>query len=161
MLFFCRFTSIDYICIMTHINDSDSIEKAFTQFLSKRKMRKTPERFAILRKALEMNSHFDVDALHIAIEGDGYHVSRATVYNTVELLEEAGILRKNVFGQNSAIYEVRRDNHIHLVCKICGKIREIDNHHIASHVMQLNPDDFTPDGFAITIFGICSDCSRK
>lgn len=146
---------------MSALNNELSVEDIFTRFLNQGKFRKTPERFAILRKALEMNSHFEVDALHLAIENDGYHVSRATVYNTVELLEQAGILRKNVFGLNSAIYEVTRDNHIHLVCKRCGKIREVDNAHIAAHVMQLNPDNFTPDSFAITLYGVCADCARK
>ena len=138
----------------------DSIETAFTKFLNEGKYRKTPERFAILRKAIELHSHFDVDALHMAIEKDGYHVSRATVYNTVELLEKAEILKKNIFGQNSAIYEVHHDNHIHLVCKQCGKIREIENAHIAEEVMQIEPDDFTPESFAITIYGTCSECAR-
>ncbi len=146
---------------MTPRYDIDSVEAVFTRFLSEGKYRKTPERFAILRKAIELHSHFDVDALHMAIEGDGYHVSRATVYNTVELLEKAGILSKNVFGQNPAMYEVNHDNHIHLVCKRCGKIREIENTHIEGHVMQLNPDDFTPESFAITIYGLCADCSLK
>lgn len=136
----------------------ESIEAAFTRFLNEGKYRKTPERFAILRKAIELHSHFEVDALHMAIENDGYHVSRATVYNTVELLEKAGILTKNVFGQNSATYEVKHDNHIHLVCKRCGMIREIENDHIASEVMQLKPEDFTPESFAITIYGICGSC---
>ena len=144
---------------MTRTYDADNIEVAFTRFLTDGGFRKTPERFAILRKTLEMKSHFEVDALHLAIENDGYHVSRATVYNTVELLEKAGILRKNVFGQNTAIYEVNRDNHIHLVCKRCGKIREIDNPHIAAHIMQLNPDDFSPDSFSITLYGVCGECS--
>ncbi len=144
---------------MSKVYDNDTIEDGFTRFLIEGKFRKTPERYAILRKALEMNSHFEVDALHIALENDGYHVSRATVYNTVELLNKAGILRKNVFGQNSAIYEVNRDNHIHLVCRQCGKVREIENPHMAAYVMQLHPDNFIPDGFAITIYGICGDCS--
>ena len=138
--------------------DIDNIESAFTQFLNNGKYRKTPERFAILRKALDMNSHFEVEALHAAIEGDGYHVSRATVYNTVELLEQAGILRKNVFGQNSAIYEVSRDNHIHLVCKRCGKIREVSDAHIAGHVMRLETPDFKGENFSITITGVCGEC---
>lgn len=144
---------------MTHRTDIESLEAAFTRFLSEGKYRKTPERFAILRKAIELHSHFEVDALHGAIEADGYHVSRATVYNTVELLEKAGILSKNVFGQNSATYEVKHDNHIHLVCKRCGMIREIESDHIAAEVMGLKPDDFTPESFAITIYGICGACS--
>ncbi len=144
---------------MTRRYDLDTVEAAFTQFLSKGHYRKTPERFAILRKAIELHSHFDVDALHMAIESNGYHVSRATVYNTVELLEKAGILSKNVFGQNSAMYEVNHDNHIHLVCKKCGKIREVENMHIEGHIMQLNTEDFIPESFAITIYGICGECS--
>lgn len=144
---------------MSNEFDNDSIEDVFTRFLTKGKFRKTPERFAILRKAVELHSHFDVDTLHMAIENDGYHVSRATVYNTVELLENAGILSKNVFGQTTAIYEVNHDNHIHLVCKRCGRIREVENPHIAAHVMQLNPDNFIPESFAITLYGVCGDCS--
>lgn len=146
---------------MTPRTDIESIEAAFTRFLNDGKYRKTPERFAILRKAIELHSHFEVDTLHMAIENDGYHVSRATVYNTVELLEKAGILKKNVFGQNSATYEVNHDNHIHLVCKRCGMIREIENEHIAEEVMALKPEDFTPESFAITIYGTCSNCSQE
>ncbi|MDE6511183.1 MAG: transcriptional repressor [Muribaculaceae bacterium] len=146
---------------MTHRTDIESLEAAFTRFLNDGKYRKTPERFAILRKAIELHSHFEVDALHAAIEADGYHVSRATVYNTVVLLEKAEILKKNVFGQNSATYEVNHDNHIHLVCKRCGMIREIENDHIASEVMHIRPEDFIPESFAITIYGICSECSRR
>lgn len=146
---------------MSKEDNTEYIEENFTRFLTEGKFRKTPERYAILRKTIEMNSHFEVDALHLALESDGYHVSRATVYNTVELLEKAGILRKNVFGQNSAIYEVNRDNHIHLVCKKCGKIREIDNAHIAAHVMQLKPDNFTSESFAITLYGVCGECSSS
>lgn len=143
---------------MTRFYDSDAVEEAFTQFLNDGKYRKTPERYAILRKALEMDSHFEVDSLHLALELDGYHVSRATVYNTVELLENAGILRKNVFGQNTSTFEVARSNHIHMVCRECGKIKEIENSHIAAEVMGLNADGFSPASFAITVYGICREC---
>lgn len=145
---------------MTRIYDSDAIEDAFTQFLNNGKFRKTPERFAILRKALEMDSHFEVDALHFAMEQDGYHVSRATVYNTVELLVNAGILRKNVFGQNTSTFEVARSNHIHMVCRSCGKIKEIENSHIASEMMTVKADGFRPLSFAITVYGICQECMK-
>lgn len=145
---------------MTKIYDTNAIEDAFTQFLNKGKFRKTPERFAILRKALEMDSHFEVDALHLAMEQDGYHVSRATVYNTVELLERAGILRKNLFGQNTSTFEVARSNHIHMVCRSCGKIKEIENSHIASEMMALKTDSFRPTSFAITVYGICNECMK-
>lgn len=141
--------------------DFDNIENALLTFLNEKKLRKTPERFAILRKVLEMNSHFEVDALHAAIEADGYHVSRATVYNTVELLEEAGILRKLSFGHNTSVYEVHSDNHIHLICKKCGRIREVENPLVIASLMRLKSDSFTPENFEITVYGLCSDCSNS
>ena len=144
---------------MSNNHDIENIENALVAFISERGLRKTPERFAILHKALEMNSHFEVDALHAAIENDGYHVSRATVYNTVELLEEAGILRKLSFGHNSSVYEVNRDNHIHLICKKCGKISDVENPGIVANLMRLKPDAFTPESFDVKIYGICSECS--
>lgn len=146
---------------MRRIYDQDNVESALVDFLSRHGLRKTPERFAILRKALEVDSHFEVDALHEAIEKDGYHVSRATVYNTVELLEEAGILRKLSFGSGTSVYELNRDNHIHLICKKCGKIMEIENPSISSSLLRLKLESFSPDSFDVKVYGLCADCSAS
>lgn len=143
---------------MSRIFDPDNVENVLVSFLNDRGLRKTPERFAILHKAIELNSHFEVDVLHAAIENDGYHVSRATVYNTVELLEEAGILRKLSFGNSTSVYELHRDNHIHLVCKKCGKIIEMDNPGLVASLMRKHIDNFVPDSFDVKIYGLCSDC---
>lgn len=141
--------------------DLDSLENALVAFLNEKKLRKTPERFAILRKMFALDSHFEVDALHAAIEADGYHVSRATVYNTVELLEEAGLLRKLSFGHNSSVYEIQRDNHIHLVCKKCGKISEVENPSVIASLMRLKSSSFTPESFDVKVYGLCSDCTSQ
>lgn len=143
---------------MSKIYDTDNVENALVAFLNEKKLRKTPERFAILRKALEMNSHFEVDALHAAIEGDGYHVSRATVYNTVELLEDAGILRKLSLGHSTAVYELHRDNHIHLMCRRCGKIWETESPQITASLMRLRSESFMPESSEVTVYGLCSEC---
>lgn len=137
------------------------METEFTKFLAARKFRKTPERFAILHKALQMDSHFEVDTLHQAIESDGYHVSRATVYNTVELLHEAGILRRNLFDGAGATYEIRRDNHIHLICRSCGSIREADSPRVSEALMRLTPDGFLPESFSVTVSGLCPACQPR
>ena len=144
---------------MSKTYDPDNIENALVAFLSERKLRKTPERFAILRKAYEMNSHFEVDTLHAAIEKDGYHVSRATVYNTVELLEDAGILRKLSLGHATAVYELHRDNHIHLMCRRCGRIWETESPQITAALMRLRSDSFFPDSSDVTVYGLCSECA--
>lgn len=145
---------------MTRLTDIDSLEETLTLFLSEGNYRKTPERYAILRMAYGMPSHFDVESLHHAMEKNGYHVSLATVYNTVELLEKAGILRKNHFAASSASYELKRDNHFHLVCSRCGAIREVSSPHIAAEVMRLSQAGFKPDSFSITVSGLCADCRK-
>lgn len=146
---------------MAQTTDIDALEAKLTQFLTEGKYRKTPERYAILRTAFGMQSHFDVDSLHHAMETQGYHVSLATVYNTVELLEKAGILRRNHFDNASASYELKLDNHFHLVCRRCGEIREVTNQHISAEVMRMSQGGFRPEGFAITVMGLCADCQRQ
>ena len=66
--------------------------KTFNRWLEHKRLRKTPERFAILKMAWQLHGHFGVDALRSGLEKIGYHVSRATVYNTVSLAETASLL---------------------------------------------------------------------
>ena len=76
----------------------------FSRFLEENGLRKTPERFAILDKAFSLNSHFSIDALYHAVVDSGYHVSRTTIYNTVEVLVSAGILLRHNFANQPAQY---------------------------------------------------------
>ncbi len=138
--------------------NQDIVEMTFRRFLNRGHYRKTPERFTILRRALTMKAHFDVETLHAALESDGYHVSRATVYNTVQLLEKAGILRKNVFAQSTALYELCRDNHIHLVCRLLRKKREVSDPLIEQYISGLDTPDFMAEAFYITTNGLCDKC---
>ena len=89
-----------------------------TAFLEGKRLRKTPERYAILDKVLELSAHFDIMSLYREMEQDSYHVSRATIYNTMELLVECGLVRKHQFGNRHAQYEKVLDatNHHYLMC---------------------------------------------
>ncbi|MDE6810764.1 MAG: transcriptional repressor [Muribaculaceae bacterium] len=132
-----------------------------TEFLQRRHLRKTPERYAILSKAIELSAHFDVDQLYNALESEGYHVSRATIYNTLELLCEAGILNKHLFATNLARYEVARGSHLHLICRKCGRIREIDDPMLSQSLLNRNYDGFRPEYSSSSIYGICSECAAE
>ena len=136
---------------------------AFTRYLSQHKLRKTPERYAILEKVFDLNEHFTVESLHAALHSDGYHVSCTTVYNTLELLAEATLVRRRTFGRQPAQYEkiAGLNNHHHLVCTRCGKVREIKDSAIDTTLSSLRFGTFRPAYTDLYIYGVCSRCAKK
>jgi Fur family transcriptional regulator, ferric uptake regulator len=83
----------------------DNIRKLFTEYLEKHAHRKTPERYTILKEIFATDGHFDIETLYIRMKNRKYRVSRATLYNTIELLLECGLVIKHQFGTNYAQFE--------------------------------------------------------
>ena len=135
----------------------------FSMYMENRKLRKTPERFAILDMAMSFSEHFNANTLFQRMEEDSYHVSRATIYNTLDLLTDWGILRKHQFESSQSQYECVTDapNHHHLICTCCGKIKEIKDAELLKYLNSKKYSSFTASYYVLYIYGMCSACARK
>lgn len=153
-----------YLCLaMSDTKAKSSARAVFTDYLEERRLRKTPERFFILDRVMEMKDHFLVEDLCAVLDQESYHVSRATVYNTLDRLEDCGLVRRHQFGSQPAQYEKSTGtaSHHHLVCVKCGRIKEVRDTELARQLGARRYRGFTTRYFALYVHGVCSKCQRS
>jgi Fur family transcriptional regulator, ferric uptake regulator len=145
--------------------DVEGAHEILTKYLkSNGKLRSTPERFAVLDTILQIQGHFDADDLYYRMITKGVKISKATVYNTLDLLQECGLVSKYRFAENTSRYEKAfgRPQHHHLICLECGDIIEFVNDHLDTLQDEVcSEKGFTPQSSTLQIFGKCSKCRKK
>lgn len=150
----------------------EQVKKIFTDYLENKKQRKTPERYAILDEIYSQNDHFDVETLYIQMINRNYHVSRATVYNTLDLLLDCGLVTKHQFGKNMALFEKSYGykQHDHLICNVCSKVMEFCDprlqqiQNMMGELLKFNVTNHSLNLYGSPILdgnSVCTTCKRE
>jgi Fur family transcriptional regulator, ferric uptake regulator len=136
----------------------------FERYLATKALRLTSARRAILEAVLARKGHFLIDALVEDLRARGIEGSKATVYRSLPLLTEAGILQEAVITGETKSYEVAvgREHHDHLVCRGCGSVVEFefDAFAILEREVALR-HGFRLEGHLHQLIGRCAECQTK
>lgn len=143
------------------IKDSASAQ-VLSEYLRRTHRRCTTERYMVLASAESMSGHFTVEELSAHLIANGRRVATATVYSTLQILVDCGLLRRLRLDDGAMRYEAATPtNHHHLLCVRCGKIKDVREPAIEEMLKSRRYSAFSPAYFSLTVYGICSTCARK
>jgi Fur family ferric uptake transcriptional regulator len=151
--------------MLTPIGVSVAPIEKYREFLATKGRRMTRERSIIVEEVFNSHEHFDADTLveRLARSRGGRRVSRSTIYRSLNLLEEAGLIRKVVRQDDREIFEhdYGYPQHDHLVCRKCGTLIEFHNDAVNAVLGEIaRQRGFRIDGHRLEVQGLCAACCR-
>ena len=140
--------------------ENELLEK-FKSALKAENMKFTPQRLSVLSEMVNNKEHRECEEIYLALRTAGDHVSRATVYRTMDILVTHNFARKIDIGDGRARYEtkINHPHHDHMICIECGQITEFMSDEIETRQDEVCEEyNFKLIRHIHQLFGICSKC---
>jgi Fur family transcriptional regulator, ferric uptake regulator len=137
--------------------------KIFQNFLGEKGLKLTKERIAVLREVFSSHNHFEPENLYLRIKDSGSKASRASVYRTLNLLVESGLVEKVTRTEKSNVYEhtFGHTHHDHMICDGCGSIIEFYSEKLENLQKEIClGNGFDGRSHTLEIHGYCAECKK-
>jgi Fur family ferric uptake transcriptional regulator len=139
-------------------------QEVFAEYLANENLKMTPQRRVILDTLLRKSDHLSSEELYALVKKRDASIGQATVYRTLKLLSDSGLIEPLDFADGVTRYEpcYGKDHHDHLICEQCGKNIEIVDEVIERRQEQLAQEHgFTLIRHKMYLYGLCPDCRKK
>jgi Fur family ferric uptake transcriptional regulator len=151
---------------MAHLDrvEGAALLERFRRFLRDHRLPVTRQRDLVAQTVLLANDHLSVEGIRRRLREKGAHVGVATVYRTLDVLLESGLVRAHDFGEGFKRYEPMpaQAHHEHLICERCGRVVEFQNERL-ERMLPVIADEhaFQHDRHRVEIYGVCRECRQR
>lgn len=140
----------------------EEAKKFLDAYIANNGMRQTPERYAILNAMFGFEKPFTLDELNEKLKSSELSLSRATLYNNLNLFLKINLVIKHSLAEKT-VYDVpgRSIGHCQMVCTICGKVTSVQSIKLDKVINDINLSRFRKESYVLYFYGICSNCAAK
>lgn len=141
-------------------SEASNPETVLRDALEAHGQRFTEQRAAVFRYLHSTEEHPTADEVFTAVRGEIADISLATVYKALETLVSCGLAKKLPYGDESARYDARMDDHFHARCLACGNVRDVSKATVTGSLPSIAPaDGFRIEGYRLEVVGYCAACA--
>jgi Fur family transcriptional regulator, ferric uptake regulator len=144
--------------------ESAALLERFRRYLREHRQPVTRQRDLVAQAVFLSQDHPSVEGIRRALKERGEHVGTATVYRTLEVLVQSGLVRAHDFGEGFRRYEpmAAQTDHEHLICERCGRVIEFQNDRL-ERMLPIIADEhgFQHQRHRLEIYGVCRDCRQR
>ncbi|MGH7658594.1 MAG: Fur family transcriptional regulator [Gemmatimonadales bacterium] len=145
-------------------DEGAALLERFRRYLRDHRQPVTRQRDLVAELILSSGEHLSVDAIERGLKNRGERIGTATIYRTLDLLVEAGIVKVHDFGEGFRRFEPADGpvHHEHLICGRCGKVTEFSNERLERMLPIIADEhDFEHQSHRVEIYGVCRECQGR